>query len=158
MLYCAQCRRICEEGRKRCPACRSGKLRPVAGRDFVLLQKTDLYGAQRLGEALSAGEIEYETQDANAGQSYFNFDGDSMPTDQNVYVRYADWDKAGELAAKADRKREEDVEEDAGEETPPSAKRIAAEVLSAAAFLVLIMLAVYGADALANWLKGLLGI
>ena len=37
-------------------------------------------------------------------------------------------------------------------------KRIVGEVLSVLAFLVLIMLAVYGADGLANWLKGLMGM
>ena len=159
MLYCAQCRRICEDGKRRCPACRSAKLRPVDRQDFALLQKADLYGAQRLGEALSAGGIEYETRDANLGRSYFNFDAQSMPTDQNVYVRYGEWERAREVAAKVGRELEEQRgEEDPEEGEPPSARRIAAEVLSVAGFLALIMLAVYGADGLANWLKSLFGI
>ena len=48
--------------------------------------------------------------------------------------------------------------EEDGEGNRPGAKRIACEVLSVAAFLALIMLAVYGADSFAAWLKGMLGM
>ena len=61
-------------------------------------------------------------------------------------------------AARAMREVESEREPEEGGDDRPGMKRIVGEVLSVLAFLVLIMLAVYGADGLANWLKGLVGM
>ena len=45
-------------------------------------------------------------------------------------------------------------EEETFQDMPPK-KRIAVQIVSVFLFIVLIMLVVYGADFIANWLKGL---
>lgn len=157
MQYCGKCRRVCGEGIEKCPGCRSRKLRPAGEGDEVFLCCADMYAAGRINGALIEAGIESRLE--SAGSAYFNFDSSSSPTDQNIYVPYADIDKAGEIAAAISKEVElERSPEEDGEGNRPGAKRIACEVLSVAAFLALIMLAVYGADSFAAWLKGMLGM
>ncbi len=159
MKYCEKCRQAWEESVAKCPACRNSRLRPADGKDLALLTTADLYAAQKLCQALEEAGCPFETEDAHKGQSYFQFDGQSMPTDQKVFVPVADLPAAQELAAQTARlvqqERDGGQEEDPG---PPGAKRLLAEVLSVAAFLLLIMVAVYGADAFAGWIKSLWGL
>ncbi|WP_322171121.1 hypothetical protein [Acutalibacter caecimuris] len=158
MQYCEKCRRACPNELTRCPACRSQKLRPLDGQDMVFLCGCDMYTAQQLHTALEEAGIPSKMEDA--GQSYFSFDSDSMPTDQKVYVPFEQLEQANDLAAQVSRQVESERSGKDGAQpaSPPTAKRIVGEVLSIVAFLVLIMLAVYGADGFANWLKSLLGI
>lgn len=158
MQYCVKCRRAFEDGPAKCPGCKSRKLRPAGTGDRVLLCKADMYAAGKINEALRAAGIDCSLE--SAGSAYFNFDPEQSPTDQNVFVPYESLDQARELAAAAQREAEEAQApaEDEEAESVPRAKRIVGEVLSVLAFLILIMLAVYGADALAGWLKGLMGL
>lgn len=157
MLYCEKCRRVCPEGVSKCPACRGQRLRPVGEQDMVFLCQCGLYTAQLLHSALEEAGIPQKME--GAGRAYFSFDSESMPTDQRVYVPFAQLNPAKELAAQVGRQVEAEGgnQEDTPQAAPPSPRRIAAEVASVVGFLVLVMLAVYGADGFANWLKSLLG-
>ena len=151
MQYCEKCRRVFEEGPGKCPNCKSRKLRPAGEGDMVLLMTADMYAAGRINEALLGAGIEARLE--SAGSAYFSFD--TSPTDQNIFVPYGSFQRAGEIAAGVGREVEEERAPE--EDSTPRMKRIVGEVLSVLAFLVLIMLAVYGADGLAGWLKGLMG-
>lgn len=156
MQYCGKCRHVCEDGPGKCPNCRSSKLRPAGEGDMVFLCGADMYTAGKLNDALGAAGIECRME--NMGHAYFNFDSASMPTDQNVYVPYESLERAREIAAEVAKEVEDERAPEDEESGGPSAKRIVGEILSVVAFLVLVMLAVYGADGIAGWLKGLLGI
>ena len=158
MLYCNKCRRVCEDACGKCPHCKSAKLRPVGGADQVFLCGSDLYAAGRLEEALTAAGIACQVEEASKGQGYFTFDSQSMPTDKNIYVPFDSLDAAKNIAAQVGQALEEERAQDQQEPEPPSAKRLIGEILSVVGFLVLVMLAVYGADGFANWLKNLLGM
>lgn len=123
---------------------------------MVFLCKVDMYAAGRINEALMGTGIQCRLE--NAGSAYFNFDSETSPTDQNIFVPYETVDRAEETAARAMREVESEREPEEGGDDRPGMKRIVGEVLSVLAFLVLIMLSVYGADGLANWLKGLVGM
>lgn len=155
MQYCGKCGRVCEDGAAKCPGCRSGKLRPAGEGDMVFMCEADMYAAGKMNEALRGAGIECRME--NVGSAYFNFDSASMPTDQKIFVPYERLEQAKEIAAAAAKEVEDErsPEEEGG---GPRTKRIVGEVLSVVAFLVLVMIAVYGADSLAGWLKGLLGI
>ncbi|ANU53238.1 CvpA family protein [Acutalibacter muris] len=156
MQYCMKCRHLSEDGPVKCPNCKSRKLRPAGEGDMVFLCKADMYAAGRINEALMGAGIQCRLE--NAGSAYFNFDSETSPTDQNIFVPYETVDRAEETAARAMREVESEREPEEGGDDRPGMKRIVGEVLSVLAFLVLIMLAVYGADGLANWLKGLVGM
>jgi len=116
-----------------------------------------MYTAGKLEDALTASGVDCLLEDAGKGHTFYTFDSTSMPTDKNIFVPYESLEQARALAAEVAREVEAERSPEAAEE-PPGAKRIIGEVLSVVGFLVLVMLAVYGADGLANWLKGLLGI
>ena len=156
MQYCVKCRHISEDGAGKCQNCRSRKLRPAGAGDMAFLCKADMYAAGKVHDALVEAGIEPEL--VSAGSAYFNFDSETSPTDQNIFVPYETVDRAEETAARAMREVESEREPEEGGDDRPGMKRIVGEVLSVLAFLVLIMLAVYGADGLANWLKGLVGM
>ena len=157
MQYCVKCRRVFEDGPAKCPGCKSRRLRPAGAGDSVLLCRADMYAAGKINEALRAAGIDCALE--SAGSAYFSFDPEQSPTDQNVFVPYESLDRARDIAAAAQREAEEARAPEDGEgESVPRVKRIVGEVLSVLAFLILIMLAVYGADALAGWLKGLFGL
>ena len=156
MQYCVKCRHISEDGAGKCQNCRSRKLRPAGAGDMAFLCKADMYAAGKVHDALVEAGIEPEL--VSAGSAYFNFDSETSPTDQNIFVPYETVDRAEETAARAMREVESEREPEEGGDDRPGMKRIVGEVLSVLAFLVLIMLAVYGADGLANWLKGLMGM
>lgn len=158
MLYCAKCRSICQDTTEKCPRCKSSKLRAVDGEDMVLLHRADQYTAQRLAEQFDAAGIVYKTEPfGKAGVSYL-YDSEVMPTDKNIYVRYADLEAAEGFSAKMKETLEQEQAADEEFEDMPRRKRIVVQILSIIAFLALVMLTVFGADALANWLKGLFGI
>lgn len=153
MLYCEKCRRVWEDTASRCSHCRSGKLRPAAGRDEVFLQSADMYTAQRLEERLAGQDIFCRSENRNAALSFY--DSQAMPTDKDIFVRYEDFSQAKGVSAALSQELASEREQQEEEAGPPSAKRIVGEIVSVVAFLVLVMLAVFGADAAANFLKGL---
>lgn len=156
MQYCGKCRRVCEDGAAKCPGCRSGRLRPAGEGDMVFLCRADMYAAGKMNEALREAGIDCRLE--NEGSAYFNFDSASMPTDQNIYVPYERLEQAEGIAAGTAREVEAERSPEGGESGRPGVKRLVCEALSVVAFLALVMLAVYGADGFAGWLKGLLGI
>ena len=60
---------------------------------------------------------------------------------------------ASQIEQEIERERQGEPEEF---EEMPRRKRILVQSLSVVAFLLLVMLAVFGADAIANWIRGLM--
>lgn len=158
MLYCEKCRSGCPDSAARCPNCKSTRLRAAAGDDMVLLHRADEYTAQRLCALLEEQDVPCKTEPCAKRGFTSPYDMETMPTDKNVYVR---WDCLEQAQAVSAALREELEKEQAAEvefEDMPQGKRITVQILSAIAFILLVIGVVFGADALANWLKGLLGI
>ncbi len=147
MLYCPKCRSLCPQGALKCPRCREKRLRPPAPEDWVLLTAAGLYMAGQLKEGLDQSGIPCRMEELGHSAAAF-YDSQAMPTDQRIYVPFKSLSEAQALAARLEGPEEEDPEP-----PPPTAKGIAGEILSIVAFLALVMLAVFGADAVANWLK-----
>lgn len=158
MLYCEKCRSACPDSTAKCPNCKSGKLRAAAADDLVLLHRADQYTAQRLCELFDGAGIVYETAPFGRGMASYLYDSEVMPTDKSVYVRFSDMEAAGKLSAQLKETLERERQADGEFEEMPRRKRIVVQVLSMLAFFLLIVLAVFGADAFANWLKGLFGM
>lgn len=159
MLYCEKCRSVSPDSSAKCQGCKNPKLRAVNPEDLVLLQRADQYTAGELSQRFDAAGLVYETEPFGKGRVSYLYDSEVMPTDQDLYVRWSDMEAAKEISSgfKLELDREQ-APEDGGFQDMPQRKRIAVQIISALAFIVLVMLAVFGADALANWLKGLLGI
>ena len=124
----------------------------------MLLHHADLYTAQRLAEQFDEFSVGYQLEEFGKGRVSYLYDSEVMPTDQNIYVRYRDLPTAKGLSAKMKDELEREQAEAEGEEQfedMPHRKRIIVQILSVIGFLLLVMLVVFGADAVANWLKGL---
>ncbi len=160
MLYCEKCRSVCQDSTAKCPGCRSSRLRPAGGEDMVLLHRADQYTAQRLCRRFDEESIPWETEPFGKGRASYLYDSEVLPTDKNIFVRYADLEKAEQLSAQLKEALEQEQAGEEGEEFEdmPRKKRIVVQVLSVLAFLALVMLTVFGADALAGWLKGIFGM
>lgn len=160
MLYCARCRRLCEDTVKRCPACKNSRLRAAHEDDLVLLHRADEYTAARLAQQLETAGLTFELSPCGGSYSAAPQDAALLPTDQNIYVRYGDLPTAQALSAalKEEIDRANALTEDDPADSVPPRKRIVLEILSVTAFLLLVMAAVFGADAFANWVKTLLGM
>lgn len=155
MLVCEKCHGLCESGTARCPNCKSHHLRPVQGDDLVLLHRADEYAAQKLKERFEAAGIACRAEPAATGLHTPLYDGGAMPTDKILLVRYEDLEAAEQISAEVleELARERQPQEEF--EDMPLKKRLVVQTLSIILFMVLVMAAVFGADALANWLKGL---
>ncbi len=159
MLYCEKCRSVSQDSSAKCQNCKNPKLRAVNPEDQALLQRADQYTAGELCRRFDLKGIVYETEPFSKGRVSYLYDSEVMPTDKNIYVRWSDMEAAKEISAglKLELDREQ-AEEGGGFQDMPQRKRIAVQIVSTLAFIVLVMLAVFGADALAGWLKGLLGM
>lgn len=158
MLYCSKCSAVCEDSIAKCPNCANTKLRQVNDEDYVLLHRADIYTAQRLEAQFQEYSVAYKLEEYGKGRVSYLYDSEVMPTDKNIYVRYKDMPVARGLSARLKEELEqEQTQEEEFEDMPPK-KRLLVQSLSIIGFLLLIMLAVFGADAFALWLKGLLGI
>lgn len=154
MLYCEKCRSACPDSTEKCPNCKNSRLRAVNEEDMVFLHRADQYTAGRLAEQFDEAEIRYQIEPINKGGAGYLYDCELMPTDKNIYVRYEDLPAAKEFSARM----KAELEQQNGEEEfaeMPRTKRIVVQVLSLMGFFLLVILAVFGADALAEWLKGL---
>ena len=151
MYYCPKCRSVGDNG-ARCLNCRNTKLRPVDPEDYVLLHSADQYMAQQVSERLAQEGIGCKVEAFSSGLVSYFYDSQVMPTDKTLYVPYRHLEQARALSAQIGREMEQEAEE--AEAEPPGAKRIIGEIVSVVAFLLLVMTAVFGADAAANWLKG----
>lgn len=154
MLYCERCKGIAQDGARRCPNCKNPRLRPLSGDDMVFLQRADLYTANLLSERFAAEGIEFEALEVPS--SSFTYDSTAMPTDKNISVRYDKMERAEEIAREVSKEVERETGEDVPE-TRTNPKRIVFEILMVVIFISLVMLAVFGADTFANWLKNLFG-
>lgn len=158
MLYCTKCHGVCQDSTLKCPNCKSSKLRQVNDEDFVLLHRADQYAAQRLEEEFKAEGISYQMERFDGGRISYLYDSDIMTTDKMVLVRWGDYPAAKKISAqlKDDMEREQ-AEDNGGETFEPMSpkKRLVVQIVSVFVFLVAVMLVVFGADAVANWLKSL---
>lgn len=159
MLYCTRCRSVCEDSTEKCPGCKSTKLRCVNDSDMVFLHRADEYTAERLCNQFDDLGIVYELKPFAKNSSSYMYDCEVMPTDKKIFVRYCDLPAAKEISSQLKQQLEsEQGEPDEEFEDMPKTKRLIVQSLSVIAFMVLVMLAVFGADAFAGWLKGLLGM
>ncbi len=159
MFYCAKCHGVCQDSASKCPNCKNGKLRPVEGEDLVRLQRADQYTASLLEQRFSQEGVVYKMEPFTGGWVSYLYDNDVLPTDKLVLVRWSDYERGKELFTQVKHQVEEEraqvgAEEETFEDMPRK-KRIVVQIVSVAAFLVLIMLVVFAADGLANWLKSL---
>ncbi len=158
MQYCKRCRSACEDYEHRCPNCKSNKLRRALEEDYVYLQRADLYTAGRLEGLLTENGIDCQVEPYGKGRPSPLYDSEVMPTDKELYVPFKDLPAARGLSAalyqelEADRAPEEEFED------MPRRKRIVVQAVSAIGFILLVVLAVFAADAAANGLKSLLGL
>ena len=98
MLYCAKCHGVCEDATAKCPNCKSSKLRPVTGDDFVLLHRVDQYTAQRLEPLFQEHGVAYRLEPFDGGRISYLYDSDVLPTDRMVLARWGDYPTAQGLA------------------------------------------------------------
>ena len=141
----------------KCPNCKAGKLRPVSDEDLVLLHRADQYTAMLLEQQFQEQGIPYRMDPLQGGRISYLYEGDVMPTDKMVLVGWKEYSAAKEISAQVAQQVEKERAGEEGEtfEDMPRRKRILVQILSVFAFLLAIMAVVYGADFLANWLKGL---
>lgn len=158
MQYCTRCRSAVEEGIQKCPNCRSTRLRPLLEDDRVLFARIDGYRAGLLSERLQAAGIDCETAPCGTGSFSELYDSTAMPTDRMVYVRYGDAETAKTLWAALSRELEAEAAPDPAPDPAHRGRRLILETVAVVLFLTVTMLLVFGADALANWLRGLFGL
>lgn len=158
MQYCKRCGSVCEDALHRCPNCSSNKLRKALDEDFVYLQRADVYTAGRLESLFAENGIECRTEPYGKGRPAPLYDSEVMPTDKSVFVSLKDLPEARDLSAALQREQEEDAPQEEEFAEMPRRKRIVVQALSAIAFILLVMAAVFTADAVAGWLKSLLGL
>lgn len=155
MQYCKRCQRACEDFEHRCPSCKSNKLRPALDDDFVFLQRADVYTAGRLESLFAENEIDCRLTPYGKGRPVPLYDSEVMPTDKSVFVPLKDLPEARDLSAALLRGMEPGSPEEEFEDMPRR-KRIVVQALSAIAFILMVVLAVFAADAVAGWLKSLI--
>lgn len=155
MLYCTKCHGVCQDSTMKCPNCKSSKLRQVDEEDMVLLHRASQYAAQCLEQRFQEQGVVYEMEPFDGGRISYLYDSDVMPTDKMVLVRWKDYPTAQKISVQLKEELERDEEPEEEFQPMSGKKRIIVQALSVIAFLVLVMLVVYGADAAANWLKGL---
>lgn len=159
MLYCTKCHGVCQDSTAKCPNCKNTKLRPLVEEDLVFLQRADQYTASLMKQRFTEEGVHFQMEPYNGGRISYMYEGDVMPTDQSVLARWADYDAAKQIAAQVVLQVEKE-RASVGEDTEtfqdmPKGKRIAVQVISVFAFILVIMLVVFGTDAFSSWLKGL---
>lgn len=158
MQYCKRCQTVCEDYEHRCPNCKSNKLRKALEDDFVYLGREDVYTAGRLEGLLTESGIDCRLEPYAKGRPVPLYDSEVMPTDKSVFVPFKDLPEARDLAAALHRELEDRAPGEEEFEDMPRRKRILVQILSAIGFILLVVLAVFAADAAAGWLKSLFGL
>lgn len=134
---------------------------PLGGGGHGAPARADQYTASLLEQRFAQEGVGFQMEPFSGGWVSYLYDNDVLPTDKLVLVRWSDYDRAKELSSQVCRQVEVERaavgQEEEGEtfEDMPRKKRILVQVVSVLAFILLIMAAVYGADFVANWLKGL---
>lgn len=157
MLYCGKCKCLTQEGGKqKCASCGNTKVRPVGQEDYVLLQRADQFTVSQLVSRFEDFSLDFQLEEFGKGRLSYLYDSDVMPTDKNVYVRFRDYPTAQGFAAEIahqEAEKEEQAQHPEEFEEMSRRKRIIVQVVSVIAFLVVVMLVVFGADYVANWLR-----
>ena len=126
---------------------------------MVLLHRADQYTAGLLEKRFQEQGLSYRMEPFQGGRISYLYEGDVMPTDKTVLVAWKDYSAAKELSTQVSRQVEEERAQAGGEgetfQDMPRKKRILVQIVSVLAFLLVVMLVVFGADAAANWLKSL---
>ena len=153
MQYCTKCKNICEDKLTVCPHCNRTKgLRAARDGDSVFLQKTTEFEASEFARIFEEQAIKFEIVPYSTGLVSSLYDSEVMPTDKNVFVNFEDLDRAKKTLEKEymeDEPQEEEFDE------VPRKKRIVIQIISTIAFLVVVCLVVFSADAVANGIKDL---
>ena len=88
MLYCTKCHGVCPDATAKCPNCKSAQLRQVSDDDLVLLHRADQYTASLLEQQFQERGIAYRMDPFSGGRISYLYEGDVMPTDKQVLVRW----------------------------------------------------------------------
>lgn len=162
MLYCPKCKALCEDSAVRCPECGRHKLRQPTQLDKVLLVTVTEMEAQRLEPVMQASGIPFEMHPSNIDGIPSMYNSDAILSNQSFYVLLPQLEEAEKVVAQF-REQEAQQAKAAAENAPPEpemprGKRIAVQIISALAFILLIWLVVMGTDWVANnlfgWLRG----
>ncbi|MEG1427998.1 MAG: hypothetical protein RSC76_09950 [Oscillospiraceae bacterium] len=156
MQYCTKCKNLVEDKIAVCPHCKRTKsLRQAKAGDSVFLMKTTEFEAGEIAAAFEQMAIKFEVRPFTMGHVSSLYDSEVMPTDKNMYVNYEDIDSAKKIIE--EQYAEESEEDGPPEDTVPQGKRIAVQIASVIAFLVIVSLVVFGTDAIANGIKDFFG-
>ena len=162
MLYCPKCKALCDDSAVRCPECGRHKLRQPTQLDKVLLVTVTEMEAQRLEPVMQASGIPFEMHASNIDGIPSMYNSDAILCNQSFYVLLPQLEEAEKVVAQF-RQQEAEQAKAAAENAPeeeemPRGKRIAVQIVSALAFILLIWLVVMGTDWVANhlfgWLRG----
>ena len=156
MQYCTKCRRLNEDKVTTCKNCkRSRALRPVKDDDPVFFMTCHAFEADEIDALFEEHGISHNVEQVQLGMTKSPYDVRTLEDDQNIYVNYSELESANEVLLNYDNEKKADVPED----TMPQNKRIAVEIISIIAFMVLVALVVFASDFVANgiksWLSGL---
>ena len=94
-MYCPQCRRLFDAG-ERCPVCRKTNVREPKAEDLCLVYAGGQIWADMVADVLRQQEIPSITQ-SSRGAAIAMLTG-LLSGDYEVYVPYADYDQAKEIA------------------------------------------------------------
>ena len=157
MLYCARCRTPVDSSARHCPNCKNTKLRAAAPEDPVLLHRADAYAAGLLESRLLEAGISCQIEPVSQGYSGHLSDPTALPTDRNLYVPFGSLEAAQAISAQLKQELDAAPASEETEAERPGFRRLLLETVSVVVFLLLIMAAVFSADAVANWIRSLLG-
>ena len=153
MQYCTKCRRLSEDKLTACSNCKKSRsLRPVKADDPVYYMTCHAYEAVEIEALFEEHGIPHEVEQIKLGLTKSPFDARTLEDDQNIYVNYDCIESANEVLLNYDKEKETAEEP---QEDMPRNKRIAVEVVSIIAFMVVISLVVFATDFVANALKNL---
>lgn len=159
MLYCENCQVLSRDG-KTCPMCGTDQLRPVRAEDPVLLVTVGQEDAERASAAFQDAAIPCLVRAMGVGSALTVFTGKSHCEENQIFVPYEEVEHAREVLVGIGILKEEAEPAPAAEKPEESApmsreKRTVVRIVSAAAFFLLVWLAVSLSDTLADFIKSL---
>ncbi len=155
MLYCTKCRTLAPDSTRACPNCRRSRaLRPVRAEDEVFFLKVSETEAGEMERVFEEQAVRYSAQPVRGGLAAGVYDPEYLPGDREIYVAYADLERANALFTARDGAKTAETD---GEEEMPKGRRMLIQTVSILAFLILVTVTVLCTDALANWIRSLFG-
>lgn len=150
MQFCAKCKNTCPDAVTVCPSCKRGRaLRQVKDTDMIYFMKTSEYEASELDKIFTDNGIDFEIKPFSMGMVSSLYDSEVMPTDKNIFVKFAHLEYAKILT-------EKDIDEVDEDEIEVQPRNVLTQVVSVLAFLILVTLVVLGTDALTEFIRGLM--